>query len=158
MADLTLMSTAMVRSIATTTGGPGIWAESCRAIKVDESQVVELNDGSIMANMRDHFGYGERAVALSNDGGVTWKPAALDPTLIEPDCQGSIIRYTEQPACLKNRLLFSNPASKKDRVNMTVRLSYDEGKTWPIAKQIFAGSAAYSCLTVLPDMSRGLSL
>jgi sialidase-1 len=123
--------------------------------KVDESQVVELNDGSIMANMRDHFGYGERAVALSNDGGVTWKPAALDPTLIEPDCQGSIIRYTEQPACLKNRLLFSNPASRKDRIDMTVRLSYDEGKTWPIAKRIFAGSAAYSCLTVLPDMTIG---
>ena len=125
------------------------------SFKVDESHVVELHDGSIMMNMRTHFGNGQRAVSLSNDGGVTWKPAAFDETLIEPDCQGSFIRFTEQPGCGKNRLLFSNPASKKDRVDMTVRLSYDEGKTWPVSKQIFAGSAAYSCLTVLPDQRVG---
>jgi len=34
---------------------------------------------------------------------------------------------------------------------MTVRLSYDEGKTWPVAKVIYEGSAAYSDLVVLPD-------
>ena len=34
---------------------------------------------------------------------------------------------------------------------MTVRLSYDEGKTWPIAKSLHAGPSAYSCLAVLPD-------
>jgi sialidase-1 len=34
---------------------------------------------------------------------------------------------------------------------MTVRLSYDEAKTWPIAKTLWAGPAAYSCLAVLPD-------
>ena len=38
---------------------------------------------------------------------------------------------------------------------MTVRLSYDEGKTWPIAKLLNAGGSAYSCLTVLPGMQIG---
>ena len=52
----------------------------------------------------------------------------------------------------KNRLLFANPASPK-REKMTVRLSYDEGKTWPVAKEINAGPSAYSALAVLPDMS-----
>ena len=52
----------------------------------------------------------------------------------------------------KGRILFSNPASLK-REKMTVRLSYDDGKTWPVAKELHAGPAAYSCLAVLPDGS-----
>ena len=39
---------------------------------------------------------------------------------------------------------------------MIVRLSYDEGKTWPVAKCLHCQIAAYSCLTVLPDMRVGL--
>ena len=38
---------------------------------------------------------------------------------------------------------------------MTVRLSYDEGKSWPVAKQLHGGPSAYSCLTVLSDMTIG---
>jgi sialidase-1 len=125
------------------------------SFKIDEAQVIELVDGSVMMNSRAHFGNSQRAVSFSNDGGGTWKQIGFDETLIEPDCQGSIIRYTEQPACVKNRLLFSNPASRNERVDMTVRLSYDEGKTWSVSKRIFAGCAAYSCLGVLPDMTMG---
>jgi sialidase-1 len=125
------------------------------SFKVDECQVVELSDGSVMMNSRAHFGNGQRAVSLSNDGGDTWNQVRFDETLVEPDCQGSIIRYTERPACTRNRLLFSNPANKHERVHMTVRLSYDEGKTWPVSKRLFAGTAAYSCLAVLPDMTLG---
>jgi sialidase-1 len=52
----------------------------------------------------------------------------------------------------ENLLLFSNPASLK-RENMTVRLSYDEGRTWAASKTIHAGPAAYSCMTVLSDLT-----
>ena len=34
---------------------------------------------------------------------------------------------------------------------MTVRLSPDDGKTWPAAGVLHAGPAAYSCLAVLPS-------
>ncbi len=34
---------------------------------------------------------------------------------------------------------------------MTVRLSPDGGKTWPHARLLHEGPAAYSCLAVLPD-------
>jgi sialidase-1 len=125
------------------------------SFKLDEQQVVELYDGSLLMNMRAHFGNSQRAVAFSNDGGGTWNHVGFDETLIEPDCQGSFIRYTERPTCLKNRLLFSNPANRRDRIDMTVRLSYDEGKTWSVSKRISAGSTAYSCLAVLPDMTVG---
>jgi sialidase-1 len=38
---------------------------------------------------------------------------------------------------------------------MTVRLSYDEGKTWPVKRVLHAGFAAYSCLAALPDSRIG---
>lgn len=118
----------------------------------NECQVVELADGRLMLNMRIQEGsQGKRGIATSKDGGVTWSDLRLDPTLIEPVCQASFLRYSLASSNGRNRLLFSNPASKADRVNMMVRLSYDEGKTWPVSKRLYSGYSAYSCLTVLPD-------
>lgn len=117
-----------------------------------ESQVVELADGSLMLNMRNvGTPHKERAVALSRDGGLSWSEVWHDPALIEPQCQASLLRYTQPPQPGDGRLLFSNPASQERRVRMTVRLSPDEGRTWPIAKVLHEGPAAYSCLAVLPD-------
>ncbi len=123
--------------------------------KVNESQVVELEDGSLMLNMRSYLGQYCRTVAVSKDGGLTFSEGKPDQTLVEPVCQASFIRYTEKAAHGKNRLLFANPASLR-RNMMTVRMSYDEGKTWPIMKLLDHRWAAYSCLTVLPDMEIGL--
>ena len=39
---------------------------------------------------------------------------------------------------------------------MTVRVSYDEGKTWTAGKTIYAGGSAYSSLTVLENGDIGL--
>ena len=95
-----------------------------------------------------------RKVARSIDGGISWSEVSKDAFLIEPRCQASLLRFTDRLTYVKDRLLFSNPASRQ-RENMTVRLSYDEGKSWPIAKQLHAGPSAYSCLTVLSDMTVG---
>ena len=35
--------------------------------------------------------------------------------------------------------------------DLTVRVSYDEGRTWPIQRLLWPGPAAYCCLGVLPD-------
>lgn len=123
--------------------------------KTDEDQVVELADGSLMLNIRNYREKGHRGIAISKDGGMTWSKVVPDPTLIEPVCMASLIRYTASPPFRKNRLLFSNPASQTERVRMTVRLSYDEGKTWPVAKVLNDGPSGYSCLAVLPDMKIG---
>jgi sialidase-1 len=119
----------------------------------NECQVAELEDGSLVLNRRGVRG-NNRKVARSRDGGETWSEAVEDAALIEPRCQGSIESFTDTLRHDKNRLLFANPASQ-ERMNMTVRLSYDGGRTWPVAKQLHAGPAAYSCLTVLPDMTAG---
>ena len=121
--------------------------------KTDETQVAELADGSLLLNMRGSTG-NYRKVARSIDGGISWSEVSKDAFLIEPRCQASLLRFTDRLTYVKDRLLFSNPASRQ-RENMTVRLSYDEGKSWPIAKQLHAGPSAYSCLTVLSDMTVG---
>ena len=122
--------------------------------KTNESQVVELEDDSLLLNMRSYHGQKQRAVATSKDAGLTWSAVELQPQLIEPVCQASIVRFTTKKDNDKSRLLFSNPASTK-REKMTIRLSYDEGKTWPVSKELHRGPAAYSCLTVLPDLTIG---
>ena len=91
-----------------------------------------------------------RKIAHSRDGGATWGEVTEDPALVEPRCQGSLQVLTDTVTGDRNRLLFANPASLT-RDHFTVRLSYDEGRTWPVAKLVHAGPAAYSCLTVLAD-------
>ncbi len=123
--------------------------------RVNECQAVELADGSLMMNMRSYAGKNRRAVATSRDAGLTWTEPTLDEALIEPVCQASFLRCTLAGPHDKDRLLFSNPASTS-RIMMTVRLSYDEGKTWPISNVLWLGPSAYSCLTVLPEPSTSL--
>ena len=48
-------------------------------------------------------------------------------------------------------LLFSNPASEKGRVNMTVRASTDDGKTWSVSRVLHAGPSSYSDLAMLAN-------
>jgi sialidase-1 len=119
----------------------------------NESQIVELADGSLLLNMRSYQANNRRLISTSRDGGMTWSAPVEDAALIEPVCQASILRHDIE-ATRSSLLLFSNPASTK-REKMTVRLSRDQGKTWPVAKQLYAGASAYSCLTLLPDKSIG---
>jgi hypothetical protein len=50
-------------------------------------------------------------------------------------------------------VLLATPAIPARRAKMTVRLSYDECESWPMAKVIHKGSAAYSDLTVSHDLN-----
>ena len=123
----------------------------------NESQVVELADSSLMFNVR---GGSRRTIVLSRDGGATWGEPHQDPVLTDSElwggCQASLIRYTRKEAQGIDRLLFANPADLKDRFDLTVRLSYDEGKTWPVARMVKKGTGGYSSMTVFPDGSIGV--
>ncbi len=130
-------------------------------VKIDttEAQLVELGDGSIMINCRDNRnrglpdGQNGRTVAVTKDLGKTWD---LHPTdrkaLPEPTCMASLIRIehkTHGPL-----LVFSNPATGKGRFNMTLKVSNDEGMTWPKKWHTLYDArrgAGYSCLTQVDD-------
>ena len=116
--------------------------------KMNECQVVELTDGRLLMNMRSNHGRNVRGHALSNDGGRTWT-APFDATgLVEPVCQASILRHES------GVMLFSNPAAKT-RVNLLVRTSADEGKTWTDLATLYAGPSAYSNLVSLSATEAG---
>ncbi len=123
--------------------------------ETDESTALELADGSIYMNMRNNYFKGKRAWAISTDRGETWGKMSFDKTLVEPVCEGSTLRYSTEKSGGVNRVLFSNPADKF-RINMTVRLSYDETATWPVAKLIDPGKSGYSDMVLLPDGQIGL--
>ncbi len=127
----------------------GVVGERC-----NECQAVELADGTLLMNLRSYHGQHRRAISRSTDGGLSWTEPALDAALIEPVCQASLIRYADIRQPGKFRLIFANPASTR-REKMTVRLSDDEGKSWPAARELHGGPAAYSCLAALPDQTIG---
>ncbi|MCB0450783.1 MAG: exo-alpha-sialidase [Confluentibacter sp.] len=123
----------------------------------DENTLVELNDGRIMVNARNHYGNGTRLITYTSDLGKTWEPYSFDPTLIDPICQGNIMRYTSTlDGYSKDRILFSNPGNTSARVDGTLRISYDEGQTWAYSKLYQAGDSNYSCISILPDGKIGV--
>ncbi len=114
----------------------------------DECEVVERSDGSLYMNMRSRQGRRQRAYATSADGGETWSKVDYDANLPELSCQGSVIRYGDTRWHDRSRIVLAAPASQADRSQMTARISYDEGLTWPAMRVVDAGAAAYSDLVV----------
>ena len=135
------------------TWGIGTGAKS----NTTEAQVVELSDGTLMLNMRDNR-RGSRSVYTTKDLGTTWTTHETSrKALIEPVCMASLISF-DHPT--KGKILFfSNPNSTKGRTNITIKTSFDEGKTWPVENQLELyedGSYGYSCLTVVDENNIGI--
>jgi sialidase-1 len=121
-------------------------------VGTNECAAVQTTTGDIYINCRNYLGEKRRAYAWSQDNGETFSARQWDDTLVEPICQASVIRFTDEVQHDKNRILFSNPAST-EREKLTVRLSYDECQTWPVSKLLHEGPSAYSDLAIAPDMT-----
>ena len=123
--------------------------------QVNECAIAELPEGNLMLNMRNYDRSKKtRKVSLSEDGGLTWGNIYSDKSLVEPICQASLLRYSFAGSGM-SRILFSNPANKEKRENMTLRISYDEGSTWEKSIVLFSGPSAYSDLTRLANDNIG---
>ena len=127
-----------------------------------ETLALQLTDGRVMLNIRNESPEHRRAVSYSEDGATGWTTPVFHDELVEPVCMGSLIRLSAQPRDSRNRVLFANPDSNEPRdperpegnhkrQNVTVRLSYDEGRTWPVKKSIERGVSGYSDLATGPD-------
>jgi sialidase-1 len=131
-------------------------------INPNETVAVELADGSVMLNIRNESKANRRLVVVGKDGATGWSKPRFDDALKEPICMAGLVRFSGSPATDKNRLLFCNPdnlaradgkeepGKNRDRKNLSVKLSYDEGKTWAVNKVVEPGWSAYSDLAVTP--------
>jgi sialidase-1 len=87
--------------------------------QTNECQVAELADGRLVVNCRNHWGRsgkrpelaGRRIIAHSSDGGHSWSEPSFDETLIEPQCQASLIarRMAAQQGCF-SQIPLQSPA------------------------------------------------
>ena len=126
-----------------------------------ECQAVELSDGSIMLNCRTEHPTKYRTVAVTRDLGKTWSVHPTSrKTLIEPSCNGSTYRfdYTKEGQ-KKSVLLFANPYSQKSRTHHSIRVSFDDGMTWPENKRLLldeGGGAGYPSLSRVDNKHVGI--
>jgi len=126
-------------------------------INPNETVAIELNDGSVMLNVRSESKAHRRLITVSKDGATSWSTPKFDDALLEPICMGGIVRYDHGG---QNLILFSNPhnlekakgkaepGKNRDRKNVSVKISRDEGKTWPVSKSIEPGPSMYSDIAV----------
>lgn len=118
---------------------------------LNEAALAELDDGRILVNSRAYrpndASMQRRALTLVGfdaDGMLEVQPTHYHDVLVDPAVQASMIACPN-PAKLGNTLLlFANPAHLYSRVNMTVRVSMDQGKTWNLHRVIDSGPSAYS--------------
>jgi sialidase-1 len=145
---------------ATWHGGEIVVMHGAVFINPSETVALELEDGRIMLNIRSEAAFNRRLVTTSADGATGWTTPVMDEGLYEPICFASIQRLSQHPPQTKNRILFSNPDSKAvhnpsqlwgRRENLTVKLSYDEGASWPVSKTVDSGLAGYSDLATTDD-------
>lgn len=121
----------------------------------NESIAAELSNGNILQNVRvQDKKYRYRLLAYSKTGGQSWDTVYLDKQLPDPICQGSMldIKYKK-----KHIILFSNPNSQTKREKMTIRASWDDGKTWETAFLVDEGASAYSDLVEIDKKHIGIA-
>ena len=123
--------------------------------QVNECSVAEIGKGKLILNMRNYDRTQmNRKISISNDYGESWGDIYDDKALVEPICQASILRYSFK-GYGRNDLLFINPADKNKRLNMTLRLSSDLGRTWTREFLLHEGPSAYSDITKLRNGNIG---
>lgn len=104
----------------------------------NEVMAAELPGNGLMLNARNQLGNIKcRIIAISNDGGQKWETTCFDRSLPDPVCQGSILSLG------KRTIAVCNDADTTQRNNLTLRVSFDEGRSWEINKAIARAPAGY---------------
>jgi sialidase-1 len=111
----------------------------------NENQLVELANGQILMDARQNDG-DHRWFLTSADQGDTWLRPRRGITVT------AIATAIERWGDL---LVWTGP-TMNNRQNLVLRISRDEGQTWPEQRLIYGGFAAYSDMAILSDASLGL--
>lgn len=137
------------------------WTIGAPAFKnTTEAQVVELEPGVLMLNMRRNQG-DSRAICVTQDMGRTWEEHPTSrKALPEPVCMASLIKVPAAENALgRDILLFSNPDTTKTRAKITIKASLDNGMTWLPENELLLDEEpnwGYSCLTMIDPETVGI--
>ena len=107
----------------------------------DESKLVELADGTVMISVRQS---GQRGYNKSTDGGVTWGTQAKWADISGCACNADILYVN------KHVMLHSYP-NNGSRKNLTIKASFDDGKSWSNPYVVCTPGASYSTMDVTKD-------
>lgn len=118
----------------------------------NESQLIELADGTILMDSRQSGG-SHRWMTTSSDDGQTWSEPRPGMSLTSVAC--AIERFSLESAGDRNCIIWTGPKGPH-RNNLVIRVSYDEAKTFPVERLIYKGGSGYSDLTILKDKTVGV--
>lgn len=125
-------------------------------LNVNESRMAELENGDVYINARyvptePGVRNNHRVTAISHDGGIHWENVKVDKNFpISNHCDGGLVSLNGSSEN-QGLLLYSKNESTEGRENLVVRLSKDDGESWPVSKVVDEGEAWYSDMAVLPD-------
>ncbi|MCC6511586.1 MAG: exo-alpha-sialidase [Pirellulaceae bacterium] len=126
----------------------------------NETMITTLADERVMLVTRSVSKPNRKIITTSQNGATGWSQPVFHDQLWEPICMASIVRHPSAPGLQ----LFSNPhslgldkqgrelpAGRGKRQNLSIKLSRDDGQSWPISRTLESGPSAYSDLAVLPN-------
>lgn len=111
-----------------------------------ESQVIELPNGDIAVYMRNHNKKRRILRAVSTNGGASWSKPKFIEDLPHCICQITAIAFEYEG---KYTVVCINASDTKKRVNGQLKVSFDEGNTFPYSYTITEGEFVYSSATYL---------
>ncbi len=127
----------------------------------NESTAAEISGGRLMINSRNQKGdIRARIVGISSDGGQSWDTVYFDRNLPDPVCEGTILTLSKRKPS-ENIIAFCNAADEKNRDHLTLRISYDDGRTWKKKIEIYSDpsrrdASAYSDIVQLDKKRIGV--
>jgi sialidase-1 len=129
-------------------------------VNPNETVALERADGTVLLNSRNESPTHRRLITTGPDGATGWSTPFFHQELLEPICMAGLVRFSGAGDGRRNRIVFSNPhnlsrgdgkeepGKNRDRKNVSLKLSYDEGETWPVSKSVEPGYSAYSDVAV----------
>ncbi|MCA8973550.1 MAG: exo-alpha-sialidase [Planctomycetes bacterium] len=119
-----------------------------------ESTIAECNDGTLYRNDRATGPYwtqnSRRWISYGEIGNFPTPTPQLN--LLDPRSQASMLRYN---LSAPGRLIFLNSDSTATRRRMKVRMSYDDGQTWPRERWLYVGTPPDNHATIGTAESAG---
>jgi sialidase-1 len=102
--------------------------------KSTECTIIEKLNGDLYRNDRattsETYNRQVSTGFIGVGGFATW---ASDLNLPDPKCQGSVLRYNDPKP---NRFMLMNSNSQTQRRHPYIHITYDEGGSWPIGREI----------------------